>query len=112
PDEQSEVHGTGHDGPHRHLRRLLPRRGAAAVAAGTGAGLPAVLAGPGLRASLLPDSMAAVEIGGSWRLEWVFIVLGLWALIGLVLAPKLLSRMTRRESGSAVAARRKDVAEQ
>ena len=68
--------------------------------------------GLGLRASLLPDSMAAIEIAGSWRFEWVFIVLGLWALIGLVLAPKLLSRMARRESGSAVAARRKDVAEQ
>ena len=68
--------------------------------------------GLGLRASLLPDSMAAIEIAGSWRIEWVFIVLGLWAVLGLVLAPKLLSRMARRESGSAVAARRKGVAEQ
>src|SRR5699024_9790127 len=37
--------------------------------------------GLGLRASLLPDSMAAIEIAGSWRLEWVFIVLAVWAVI-------------------------------
>lgn len=68
--------------------------------------------GLGLRASLLPDSMAAVEIGGSWRLEWVFIVLAAWAIVCLAVAPKLLGRMARRESGSTLAARRKDVQQQ
>ncbi|MCW4456965.1 ABC transporter permease [Microbacterium sp. MPKO10] len=68
--------------------------------------------GLGLRASLLPDSMAAVEIGGSWRLEWVFIVLAAWAIVCLALAPKLLGRMARRESGSTLAARRRDVQQQ
>jgi ABC-2 type transport system permease protein len=33
-------------------------------------------------------------------------VLGLWAVIGLLLAPRILRRMARRESGSLVAARR------
>jgi len=33
-------------------------------------------------------------------------VLGVWAVLGLVLAPMVLRRMARRESGSAVDARR------
>lgn len=68
--------------------------------------------GLGLRASLLPGETAAVEIAGSWRLEWVFVVLAAWAIVGLTLAPKLLSRMARRESGSTLAARRRDVQQQ
>lgn len=68
--------------------------------------------GLGMRASLLPDTMAAVEVGGSWRLEGVFIVLAAWAIAGMALAPKLLSRMARRESGSAVAARRRGFQQQ
>jgi ABC-2 type transport system permease protein len=50
--------------------------------------------------------MASVEIGHSWRHLATFGVLGAWAVIGLVLAPVLLRRMARRESGSVVAARR------
>lgn len=65
--------------------------------------------GLGLRASLLPESMAAVEVSESWRLEWVFAVLIAWAIVAMVLAPKLLSRMARRESGSTLAARRRDI---
>lgn len=65
--------------------------------------------GLGMRASLLPESMASVEVGESWRLEWVFAVLAAWAIVGLALAPKLLSRMARRESGSTLAARRRDI---
>lgn len=68
--------------------------------------------GLGLRASLLPDTMAAVEVGGSWRIELVFVMLLVWAVIGLVLAPRLLARMARRESGSAVAERRRGFQEQ
>lgn len=63
--------------------------------------------GLGLRASLLPEAMAAVEVGGSWRIGWVLAVLAVWALLGMVLAPRLLSRMARRESGSTVAERRR-----
>jgi ABC-2 type transport system permease protein len=62
--------------------------------------------GLGMRSALLPDSAVVVEIGQSWR-PWVTLgVLAAWAVIGLVLAPILLRRMARRESGSSVAARR------
>lgn len=62
--------------------------------------------GLGMRAALLPSHLAAVEIGGSWRLPYVFLVLALWSLVGLAVAPPVLRRMARRESGSRVAARR------
>jgi ABC-2 type transport system permease protein len=62
--------------------------------------------GLGMRAALLPNAMAAVEIGHSWRHLATFGVLSAWAVAGLVLAPVLLRRMARRESGSSVAARR------
>jgi ABC-2 type transport system permease protein len=59
--------------------------------------------GLGARSAMLPDAMAAVEIGGSWRTLEMFAVLGIWAAIGMVFAPILLRRMARRQSGSAVA---------
>jgi ABC-2 type transport system permease protein len=62
--------------------------------------------GLGTRSALLPHSLAAVEIGHSWRHLETFGVLGLWAIVGLTLAPIVLRRMARRESGSSVAARR------
>ncbi|BAL92325.1 putative ABC transporter permease protein [Actinoplanes missouriensis 431] len=62
--------------------------------------------GLGLRSALLPDALAAVELGGSWRHLATFAVLGVWAAAGLALAPGILRRMARRESGSVVAARR------
>jgi ABC-2 type transport system permease protein len=68
--------------------------------------------GLGMRASLLPEQMAAVEVAGSWRIEWVFVVLILWAIVSITLAPKLLGRMAKRESGSAMAARRRDIQQQ
>jgi ABC-2 type transport system permease protein len=62
--------------------------------------------GLGMRSALLPDELAAVEIGGSWRHLEMVGVLGAWAVVGLVVAPIVLRRMARRESGSTVAARR------
>jgi ABC-2 type transport system permease protein len=62
--------------------------------------------GLGMRSALLPDGMAAVELGHSWRHLETLGVLGAWAVLGLVLAPVVLRRMARRESGSRVAARR------
>jgi ABC-2 type transport system permease protein len=62
--------------------------------------------GLGMRSALLPGSMAAVEIGDSWRHLQTVGVLGLWAIVGLVLAPIVLRRMARRESGSSPAERR------
>jgi ABC-2 type transport system permease protein len=62
--------------------------------------------GLGMRSALLPSGLAAVEIGHSWRHLATLGVLSAWAVAGLVLAPVVLRRMARRESGSNVAARR------
>jgi ABC-2 type transport system permease protein len=62
--------------------------------------------GLGMRSAFLPGSAVGVEIGGSWRPVETAAVLGTWAIAGLILAPIVLSRMARRESGSSVAARR------
>lgn len=62
--------------------------------------------GLGMRSALLPDSAVGVELGDSWRHLETVGVLGAWAVLGLVLAPIMLRRMARRESGSNVAARR------
>lgn len=62
--------------------------------------------GLGMRAALLPSHLSSVEIDGSWRLPYVFLVLALWSVAGLAAAPPVLRRMARRESGSRVAARR------
>jgi ABC-2 type transport system permease protein len=67
---------------------------------------PVYWLGLGMRSALLPSDLAAVEIGGSWRHLETVAVLGAWAVVGLLLAPVILRRMARRESGSAVAARR------
>jgi ABC-2 type transport system permease protein len=73
---------------------------------GVAQAFPIYWLGLGMRSVFLPDALAAVELGHSWRHAETFGVLGLWAVLGLVLAPVLLRRMARRESGSAVAARR------
>ncbi|MBE1485275.1 ABC transporter permease [Plantactinospora soyae] len=71
-----------------------------------GQAFPVYWLGLGMRSALLPDEMAAVELGGSWRQLETFGVLGAWAVVGLVVAPIVLRRMARRESGSSVAARK------
>jgi ABC-2 type transport system permease protein len=67
---------------------------------------PVYWLGLGMRSAFLPDALASVELTHSWRHLETFGVLGLWAVLGLLLAPAILRRMARRESGSAVAARR------
>ncbi|RXZ70925.1 ABC transporter permease [Agromyces albus] len=62
--------------------------------------------GLGMRSAFLPDEAAVIEIGESWRQLETAAVLGAWAVAGLVLAPIVLRRMARRESGSSVAKRR------
>ncbi|MGN9839349.1 ABC transporter permease [Nonomuraea sp. H19] len=62
--------------------------------------------GLGMRSALLPDSMAAVEIGGSWRPVEMLLVLMAWVVASMLLAPPILRRMARRESGSAMQERR------
>jgi ABC-2 type transport system permease protein len=62
--------------------------------------------GLGMRSALLPDGLSVVEIGGSWRPWETLGVLVAWAALGLIVAPIVMRRMARRESGSTVAARR------
>jgi ABC-2 type transport system permease protein len=71
-----------------------------------GQAFPLYWLGLGVRSALLPASLAAVEIGHSWRHLATAGVLAAWAIAGLVLAPVLLRRVVRREAGSSVAARR------
>ena len=71
-----------------------------------GQAFPLYWLGLGMRSALLPANLAYVEIGHSWRHLATFGVLGAWAVVGLLVAPGLLRRMARHESGSAVAARR------
>jgi ABC-2 type transport system permease protein len=68
--------------------------------------------GLGTRSALLPANLASVEIGHSWRHLATFGVLTAWAVAGLLVAPILLRRAARRESGSSVAARREKVLRQ
>jgi len=72
----------------------------------TGQAFPLYWLGLGMRSALLPGAMAAAEVGHSWRHLATFGVLSAWAVAGLVLAPVVLRRTARRESGSTVAARR------
>jgi ABC-2 type transport system permease protein len=76
-----------------------------------GQAFPLYWLGLGLRSAMLPDAVAAAEIGGSWRHPETVIVLGAWAVVGFALASIVLRRMARRESGSSVAARREQVAQ-
>ncbi|MGH3757806.1 ABC transporter permease [Actinophytocola sp.] len=73
---------------------------------GVGQVFPIYWLGLGMRSALLPDDLAAVEIGESWRHLETIGVLGAWAAVGLLVAPIVLRRMARRESGSSVAQRR------
>ncbi|MBW3084654.1 hypothetical protein KEM60_00843 [Austwickia sp. TVS 96-490-7B] len=69
-------------------------------------GLPFYWVGLGLRTTLLPADIVAVEVTQSWRLELTFVVLALWAIVGLALAPRALRHLSRRQSASVLAATR------
>jgi ABC-2 type transport system permease protein len=66
---------------------------------------PVYWLGLGLRAALLPAEAVAAEVGESWRHLETAGVLGAWGVAGLLLAPSVLRRMARRESGAAMAER-------
>jgi ABC-2 type transport system permease protein len=68
-----------------------------------GQAFPIYWLGLGMRSALLPDAMAGAEIGDSWRQLETIGMLGAWAIAGFALAPLVLRRMARRESGSSVA---------
>nr|WP_211288701.1 ABC transporter permease [Actinophytocola xinjiangensis] len=67
---------------------------------------PVYWLGLGMRSAMLPADLAAVEIGESWRHLEMVGVLGAWTVVGFVVAPWVLRRMARKESGSNVAQRR------
>lgn len=73
---------------------------------------PVYWLGLGMRSALLPDEAVVVEIGQSWRPAQTALLLLAWAVAGLVVAPPVLRRMARRESGSRVEARRARLAQQ
>ncbi|MDT0328009.1 ABC transporter permease [Nocardiopsis lambiniae] len=63
---------------------------------------PAYWAGLGVRAAVLPEADAVLELAGSWRLPQVAVVLALWAVVGFAVAQWVLRRMARGTSGSRV----------
>lgn len=67
---------------------------------------PVYWLGLGMRSAMLPHTLAAVEIGGSWRHWQTFAVLSVWTIVGMGTAPIMLRRMARREAGSRLIARR------
>ncbi len=67
---------------------------------------PTYWIGLGMRSAFLPDAAAAVELGDSWRTGTTVLVLTAWAVAGLLVTPRVLRRMARRQSGSQVAAAR------
>ncbi|RVW07252.1 ABC transporter permease [Prescottella agglutinans] len=73
---------------------------------GVAQAFPIYWSGLGMRSALLPSDAVAVEIGESWRHVETAAVLGAWAVAGLLIAPVVLRRMARHESGSSMAARR------
>jgi ABC-2 type transport system permease protein len=64
--------------------------------------------GLGMRSAFLPDAAATLEIGESWRTLQSVGVLSAWAIAGMLVAPIVLRRMARRQSGSQVEAARQE----
>lgn len=60
--------------------------------------------GIGTRSAFLPDEAAAIELTGTWRTLETILVLGAWAIVGMIVTPIVLRRMSRRQSGSTVEA--------
>ncbi|HSX00581.1 MAG TPA: ABC transporter permease [Patescibacteria group bacterium] len=61
---------------------------------------PVYWLGLGARSIILPHEAVASEIAKSWRTPEMLVVLAVWAVAGLFIAPRVLSRMTRRATGS------------
>jgi ABC-2 type transport system permease protein len=67
---------------------------------------PLYWVGLGMRSAFLPDAAASAEISGSWRTLETVAVLGGWAVVGALVTPMVLRRMSRRQTGSQVQAAR------
>ena len=64
--------------------------------------------GLGMRSAFLPPDVAVLEIDGSWRTVQTVVVLSAWAIVGLLMTPRVLRQMAKRQSGSAVEAAREE----
>lgn len=62
--------------------------------------------GLGFRSIFSPEAAAALEIGGTWRTWETIAVLGVWAIVGFIIAPRVIRKMTRRVSGGEMEAAR------
>lgn len=65
-----------------------------------------------MRYAFLPEPAVAGELYGVWRLGLGFAVLSAWTVVGSALATVLVRRMSRRQSGAAVAEAREQFAQQ
>lgn len=69
---------------------------------------PVYWLGHGFRSVFLPNT-AAAELQGNWELGTAALVLTAWAVVGFLLAPRVLRRMARKESGANMQANREKV---
>lgn len=60
----------------------------------------------GFRSIFSPEAAAALEIGGTWRTTEALLILGAWVIIGFIIAPRIIRKMTRKVSGGEVEAAR------
>lgn len=67
--------------------------------------------GIGFRSVFSPEAAAALEISGTWRTWETIAVLSAWAIIGFIVAPRVIRKMTRKVSGGEMeAARQRTIA--
>ncbi len=64
-----------------------------------------------MRYAFLPEAAVVGELTGIWRIGWGIAVLTIWTVVGSVLASLLVRRMSRRQSGAAVAEARDQAAQ-
>ncbi len=64
---------------------------------------PLAWSGHLLRAAFLPGAAAGAEPDDRWQIGLAVVVLVGWAVVGSAIATPLVRRMSRRQSGSAVA---------
>ena len=74
--------------------------------------LPLYWFGHLMRYAFLPEAAVAGELTGTWRIGQGIAVLIAWTILGFALAMPLVRRMSRRQSGAAVAEARDQAANQ
>lgn len=70
---------------------------------------PVYWLGHGMRYAFLPEGASAAELGGVWRPEIALAVLAAWAIVGLLLTPRILRRMAQKVSGSEMQSRKEQM---